>query len=162
MKRTLFFTLSVFFACQSACGAVEIYAAGRRYISFEAYQEAQNAAQASAAAVALDRRQKSDDRQENDIRRQAGKLGIKMDLSAHRLYVLGAENGMNKALQDFNQKPGETGPRAFRAISSEELQEAIQRAVTVSKTPKLIIAQPGKLRIMDLSTEGPNTAKETH
>ena len=64
------------------------------------------------------------------------------DTALHELYVLSVENGVIDALQDFYSTP------VGHAITLEQLQEAIQQAVTRSKDPKLLISGPGKVRIM--------------
>ena len=72
----------------------------------------------------------------------------------HRLYVLSVENGVVSALEDFYQTRGKSDFQITRNISSEQLQEAIGQAVAMSKDPKLLISEPGKVRIMALTSKG--------
>jgi len=74
-------------------------------------------------------------------------------LTQHKLYVLSVENGVVDALQDFYQPQGQQGFPIGQEISSEQLQAAIQQAVTASKEPKLLISEPGKVRIMALTSQ---------
>jgi len=70
--------------------------------------------------------------------------------SMHQLYVLSVENGVKGALQDFYEtRRAAVAPWAHK-ISSGELQGAIAQAVTASNGPKLLISQPGRVRVMDL------------
>ena len=71
----------------------------------------------------------------------------------HKLYVLSVENGVVGALQDFYQTWGQADLQTPQSISSGQLQEAIQQAVTTSKDPKLLISEPGKVRIMALTPD---------
>jgi len=57
------------------------------------------------------------------------------------------------ALQDFYQNWGQSEVQVPRTISSEQLQVAIQQAVATSKEPKLLISEPGKVRIMAMSPD---------
>ena len=65
------------------------------------------------------------------------------NIASHELYVLSVENGVIDALQDFYSTP------VGHSITPEQLQEAIQQAVTRTKDPKLLISEPGKVRIME-------------
>ena len=69
----------------------------------------------------------------------------KSDTALHKLYVLSVEKGVIGALQDFSSTP------VGHSITPEQLQGAIQQAVTRSKDPKLLLSRPGKVRIMSLT-----------
>jgi hypothetical protein len=166
MKRILFFVFwaALWFTPQ-ARGDIEIYANGRQYDSLQAYLAAEKAANAPSTAVPAS----LDNQQEDYIRKEAQQWGINVDLkkiktlqidhknlsdtSLHKLYVLSVENGMVGALQEFYQTWGQSDLPINSIISSEQLQEAIQQAVATSKDPKLLISEPGKVRIMELITE---------
>ena len=144
-------------------GAVEIYANGHEYDSIQSYQASKQAKprETSPATATLT------DQQENYIRQEAKKLGIEVDFSKvktfqvnkkdlpdklmHRLYVLSVEKGVVNALQDFYKTWGQTDFQLSHIITSQQLQEAIKEAVTASDNTKLLISEPGKVRIMDLS-----------
>ena len=72
----------------------------------------------------------------------------------HKLSVLSVENGVVGALQDFYKTQGPYDFQIPHQISSAQLQKAIQQAVTTSTEPKLLISEPGKMRIMALTTGG--------
>lgn len=164
MKRILFFILSVFILVSQAQGAVEIYANGHKFDSLGDYIAwKKSVAQNSSAPSTLSKQQ------EDYIRQMSQQLGIKLDINKvktfqighqnlfdgvqHRLYVLGIENGMASALQDFYAARGGLQFHATRQILPDQLQEAIQEAVTASRSPKLLISEPGKMRIMAISTD---------
>ena len=75
------------------------------------------------------------------------------DKALHKLYVLSVEDGVVGAFQDFYQPQGQSDIQVSQKISSAQLQSVIQQAVTTSNAPKLLIAQPGKVRIMALTTD---------
>ena len=106
-----------------AQGAIEIYANGHKYDSPQAYL----ASKKSVKTLQVNQKNLS-------------------DTALHKLYVLSVENGVVSALQDFYQTCGESD-----FISPEQLQEAIQQAVTTSKDPKFLISGEGKVRIMALT-----------
>lgn len=139
MRRTLFLVLWLVFAFGSQARAIEIYVNGHKYGSLEAYKAYQRTM--TATPVSLGRPLKTLPMGPQDI----------SDATRHQLYVLSVENGMVGALQDFYQAQGQPDFQTPHIGSSEELQEAIQQAVTASAAPKLLIAQPGKLRIMALT-----------
>jgi hypothetical protein len=82
----------------------------------------------------------------------------------HTLYGLGVEDGVVGALKDFYQT---LGPRfdhpsehtivlsvpVSRAISPGQMEAAIKKAVTASGSPKFLISESGKVRIMTLTTQ---------
>ena len=164
MKRILFLVLCVpVFGPQARGAAIEIYANGHKYDSLQTYLTSKEPVKAivpSSAPVSLN------SQQEDYIRKEAQQLGIKVDFSKvktyqvnqkkipdtvlHKLYVLSVENGVVNALQDFYEARGQSD---FQ-ISPEQLQGAIQQEVTMSKNPKLLISQPGKVRIMSLTAQG--------
>lgn len=168
MKRILFFllwTIPVLGATQARGTTIEIFVNGHKYDSLEAYRTAKKNAviQGLPSPAALN------EQQQDYILQAAKKLGIKVDFNKiktyqidhhnisnstrHQLYVLGVENGMVGALQDFYQTWGQSDIPITRRISSEQLQEAISQAVTSSKYPKLLISEPGKMRIMALTAD---------
>jgi hypothetical protein len=166
MKRTVFLLLWVIPVFASlAYGDIEIYANGHRYSSLQAYLDSKKVAAAPAPATpAL-----LNSQQEDYIRQETQQLGMNVDFgkiktlqinhknlsdgALHKLYVLSIENGMVGALQDFYQAWGQSNLRVNNIISSEQLQEAIQQAVATSNEPKLLISEPGKIRIMVLTVE---------
>ena len=76
----------------------------------------------------------------------------KKTIAQHKLYVLSVENGFISALSNFYQTLGQSDLKTVREISPKELEKAIERAVTRSKGPKLLISGPGgKVRIMTLT-----------
>ena len=103
-----------------AQGAIEIYANGHEYDSLQAYLASKKFTEAVTVTPPK-------------------KLS---DTALHKLYVLSVENGVAVALQDFYETRGQSD-----LISLEQLQGAIQQAVTRSKDPKLLISEPGKVRI---------------
>ena len=120
MKRILFLVLWVILVFQALVYAqIEIYANGHKYNSLQEYLASKKSAKTFQG------------HQKNSF-----------DAALHELYVLSIENGMVDALQDFY------GTLANRSITPQQLQEAIQQAVTRSKGPKLLISEPGKVRIM--------------
>ncbi len=126
MRRILFLVLCVFLGvAPQARGAVEIYAKGHQYDSLQAYL-----ASKKSAALLSPQKELS-------------------DTALHQLYVLGVEHGVVDALRDFYSTP------VGCSITAEQLQGAIAQAVTRSKEPKLLISQPGKVRIMALTAQDP-------
>jgi hypothetical protein len=126
-----------------AFGSIEIYAKGHKYDSIQEYLASKKLPV-------------------NSIQESQNNLS---DPTRHRLCVLGVENGIVTALQDFYEPNIPLGVAASslmpsartllvsRKLTVEQLQEAIQQAVTASKYPKLLISEPGKVRIMALTTE---------
>ena len=166
MKKILFLLLWIIPIFQfQAQAAIEIYANGHEYHSFQAYLEARKPIVKKPVLM----KASLDKQQEDFIRAQALKLGVEVDFrniktfqvnqkklsdsSLHKLYVQGVENGMVDALEDFYQSLGQPDIRMSRKISSEQLQEVIQQAVITSQYPKLLISEPGKVRIMALTTQ---------
>ena len=166
MLRILFLVLwSITFISSSSQGAIEIYADGNKFNSIQAYQTSEKKADAQTSATPSS----LNNQQEDYIRQKAKQLGIDVDFSKiktfqvgqgdvsddirHKLYVLSVENGVVGALQDFYQSRGELDFQLSHHISSNQLQEAIKEAVTKSDAPKLLIAEPGKLRIMSLKPD---------
>lgn len=135
MKRILFLVLWIIlvFASRAHAG-IEIYANGQKYDSLKAYKLFEKL---GVVHIPVGR----------SIPKsyQVGQKNLS-DASWHQLYVLSVENGMAGVLRDFYQTWGQS-----QSIASEQLQEAIQQVVTSSKSPKLLISGPGKLRIMALS-----------
>jgi hypothetical protein len=110
-----------------ARGDIEIYAHGHKYDSLQAYQAS-----------------------EEHPSKNHDNLS---DATLHKLYTLSIENGMAGILQNFYQSWGLSGIQVPSRVSSDNLQEAIQQVVTASKDPKLLISEPGKMRIMGLAPE---------
>ena len=168
MFRTLFFILwIIIFFVPQVCEGIEIYANGHKYDSLQAY----HASSQPSAIGSLPAPVFINSQQEDEIRKEAKRLGVPVDLSKvktlqigqsalsdttrHNLYVLSVENGVVDALRDFYLTWGQPDFQMQRSISTMQLQEAIAQAVTQSKYPKLLISKPGKIRIMDLdNSEG--------
>ena len=167
MMRILFLGLC-FLLCFGPQGraAIEIYADGHKYDSFQAYLAFKKLAATRSALVPVT----LSSQQRDYVRQQAQQLGVEVDpgkiktfqinqnrlsnAALHKLYVLSVEHGMVSALQDFYQAWGQPAVRITRSINAEQLQEAIQEQVTVSRSPKLLISEPGKVRIMALAPQG--------
>ena len=166
MKRILFLVLWFIPIIQGPCsGAIEIYANGHKYASLQEYHSAQQLAvpQTHPEPASLN------GQQEDYVRQEARRWGINVDLgkvktfqvghaklsdsTRHKLYVLSVENGMVGALQDFYQAWGQSEPQMARTITPEQLQEVLEDSVTKSKDPKLLITEPGKVRIMTLTQQ---------
>jgi len=132
MKRILFLVLWVIFGYgPQAQGAIEIYANGHKYSSPQEYLASKKPAKIVQS-------------HQSGITAKGDPYNINLsNTTLHELYVLSIENGVVGALQDFY------GTLASRSITPEQLQEAIQQAVTRSKDPKLLISEPGKVRIME-------------
>ena len=163
MKRILFLILwvNLVFGPQ-AQGAIEVFADGHKFDSLKAYQDSKKPPQGGNPPIPAT----LDSQQEDYVRKEAQEMGIKVDFSKvktfqvnqqkipdniqHQLYVLSVEDGMVNALKDFYQTWDQADLIQIRKISSDQLQEAIQQAVTASKEPKLLISEPGKVRIMAL------------
>jgi len=129
LKRTMFFLLWLFLLFSpKAFAVVEIYANGQKYDSFEDYV----ASKKTHPLV------------------QINELGI-TESTSHKMYVLGIENGVNEALKNFYQHWGQMDFQFAGPISKSQLQNAIKEEVTKSQNPKLLISEPGKLRIMSLT-----------
>ena len=149
--------------CIQAQGAIEVYADGHKFSSFQAYAESQKALAQHAKPATLN------NQDEEYILKEAGQLGINVDFhkvktfqinpkglsdkTLHQFYVLCVEHGVVTALEDFYQNRGQTVFQIPRSISSEQLQEAIGQAVGSSKDPKLLISGQGKVRIMALTPD---------
>lgn len=166
MKRILFLLLwliPILGGAQAQGATIEIYVNGHKYDSLQAYLTAKK----NAILQNVPTPAELNDQQEDDIRKAAKKLGFNVDFSKvktfqvdhqnisdttrHKLYILSVENGVVGALQDFYQTWGQSDIQIPRKITSEQLQEAIQQAVLRSKYPKLLISEPGKMRIMALT-----------
>lgn len=166
MKRILFCVLWLIpFLLPQAWGDIEIYVNGHKYDSIEAYKASQKALPAKPVLTpdALN------SQQQNLIRQQAQQLGIKVDVNKiktlkidqdsispstiHKFYVLSVENGVVSALQDFYQAWGQADLQTPQSISTGQLEGVIQQAVSASKDPKLLISEPGKVRIMSLTPD---------
>jgi hypothetical protein len=129
MMRILFFVLwAIPVWGPKAQGAIEIYANGHKYASPQEYL-----ASKTLAAVPSPKELS--------------------DTTRHQLYVLSVENGVVDALQDFYENQGQSGFQVARRITSAQLQQAIEQTVTGSKDPKLLISNPGKMRIVAISPD---------
>ena len=165
MKRILFLVLwTIPLLGPQVQAGIEIDVNGHSYDSLQAYQASKKAAALSSSIPAS-----LNNQQEDYIRQAAQKLGINVDFSKiktfqvnqeslndttrHQLYVLSVENGVVSALQDFYHNRGQYDIQMPHRISSAQLQGAIQQAVTRSKDPKLLISEPGKIRIMAISPD---------
>ena len=116
-----------------ALGAVEIYANGHKFDSIQDYTSWEESALHSKALSLKD-----------------GQIKIS-DTTRRKLYILSIENGMAGILQNFYQSWGQSALPVTHRISSDQLQGAIQQAVMASTDPKMLISQPGKMRIVDLN-----------
>ena len=174
MIKILFFILCLFTAFKvQAQTPVEIYAKGDKYDSLQAYKASK---EAFPSGESLPKPVALNTQQEDFVRSQAQKLGVKVDINKvktveippsllsgpteHKLYVLGVEKGVVGALEDFYQAWGlspdlhwETLLLSSTPISPNQMEEAIRKAVTASGSPKFLISQPGKMRIMTLSED---------
>ena len=134
MLRILFLFLWIIPVLASpALGAVEIYANGHKFDSIQDYTSWEESALHSKALSLKD-----------------GQIKIS-DTTRRKLYILSIENGMAGILQNFYQTWGQSVLPVTHRISSDQLQEAIQQAVMASTDPKMLISQPGKMRIVDLN-----------
>ncbi len=147
-----------------AHGSIEIYVNGHKYGSMQEYLASKKSAASVPGVFAS-----SESQQEGYIRQAAQQLGINVDFSKaktfqidqrnltdkalHQLYVLSVENGVVGALKDFYQGLGQPASQGPRRITVNQLQGVIRQAVTSSKDPKLLISEPGKVRIMALTTD---------
>jgi len=168
MKRILFSLIcaALPLMASQAHAAIQIYASGHEYDSFQSYEDSKKvipAVPSEAIPASLD------SQQQDYVSKEAKQLGIDVDPkkvktfrigrkgltsdNLHKLYVLSVESGVVGALQDFYQTWGQSDFQMTRRISSEQLQEAIQQAMATSKDPKLLISEPGKVRIMVLTTK---------
>ena len=105
---------------------VEIYAKGNKYGSLQAYEASKG--------------------------HPAAGQSLPSESARHQLYVLSVEQGVVNALKGFYQTFLPSIPLG-RINSPDEIQEAIRKAVTASNAPKLLISQPGKVRIMTLGAD---------
>jgi len=144
-----------------AQAGIEIYAYGHKYDSLKAYLSSKNSFAQTSASL--------NSKQEEYVRQAAKKLGIVVDFNKertfqispkkipetarHKLYVLSVENGMVGALREFYPVWGSSDTKLAGQISSQQLQGAIEKEVKISKGPKLLISEPGKVRIMDLNSQ---------
>ena len=130
MLRILFLVLWVIPVFNPpAWGAIEIYAHGHKYDSWGAYAASKELAAVPSVKV-----------------NQSPLVGADL----HQFYVRSVEHGFAGALMDFYQTYGHVDILKPRSISSDQLQDAIKRAVTSSQDPRLLITGPGKVRIMSL------------
>ena len=129
MLRILFFLLLIPNLQSQAQGAIEIYANGHKYDSIQAYQLSEKPT----------------------IKSSHSKYKGLSDSTLQQLYALSVENGVTGVLQDFYQGWERIETPVVRILSSQQLQKAIQLAVTSSQDPKLLITGRGKMRIMGLT-----------
>jgi hypothetical protein len=172
MMRILFLVMWIIPVLGSqAQGDIEIYANGHKYDSLEDYLESKKPVEVKSPPTQVS----LNSQQQDDIRQEAQQLGIKVDINKiktfqvnpkklsdqalHRLYIRSIEDGVARALRDFYQTRGQPDSPMTRTLSigrsitAEQLQEAIQQAVTASKGPKLLISEQGKVRIMSLTPQ---------
>jgi len=144
MMRILFLVLWVIsvFGPQARGATIEIYANGHKYDSLQAYLTSKKIVVGAGHAQPL-----HDSEHARPVHKELS------DTALHQLYVLSVEHGIVDSLQDFYQTWGQSDFQVIRRISSEQLQQAIQQAVTRSKDPKLLISGPGKVRIMALTAD---------
>ncbi|MBF0511872.1 MAG: hypothetical protein HQL13_06050 [Candidatus Omnitrophica bacterium] len=164
MMRILFLVLlGMFIFLPSSRASLEIIVNGHKYSSWAEYQASKNpVVQSQVKPVSLETQE------ELYIRQKAKQSGVDVDFSKmktlqvkeariseatrHKLYVLSVENGVVRALEDFYQMHRGWGHIA-QNLPVNQLEGAIQQAVTQSKSPKLLISEPGKLRIMSLNAK---------
>ena len=135
MMRILFLILWIIpLLAPEAHADIEIYVNGHKYPSFEAYRAAEK--------LVL-------------LKPKPSPVPLKKisDAIQHKLYVLSVENGVVGALRDFYQNGGQSDLQVTRQIVPDQLQAAIAQALATSKGPKLLIATPGKVRIMALTAD---------
>jgi len=166
MKRIVFLILTIILCLPlNARAGVEIFIDGHKYDSFQDYENSKKSVKPQLSLSAADIKKQQDDY----IRQEAKKLGIKLDLNKiktiqikpksqselaqHRLFVLGIENSVVGALQEFYQNWGQSDIRMPKEVSVDQLQQIIEQAVSSSKEPKLLISEPGKVRIMSISAD---------
>ena len=133
MLRILFFSLCFFqVVLVGAQTNIEIFADGHRYDSFKDYQ---------------------DSKKHLEVLSKQAKTATMSPATQHRLYVMSVEKGVVGALEDFYEQRSSPAIQLAHRVTLDQMQEAIQEAVTSSKGPKLLISQPGKIRIMALTTK---------
>ena len=139
MLKILFLFLWIIpFGASPVHGAIEIYAHGHKFDSIQEY----NSWKESSVHI------------KKDSSSKAHQVNLS-DATRRKLYVLSIENGMAGILQNFYQSWGQSALPVTHRISSDQLQGAIQQAVMASTDPKMLISQPGKMRIVDLGVENP-------
>ncbi len=128
MLRTLFlFSWIIFALGAEAYGGIEIYVNGHKFTSIQAYAQWERS---RTKTILVNPK-------------------IPIDQVQHKLYVLSIESGIARALKEFYQ-PHDFSMFRRLEIYPQQLQRAIQQAVTASTTPKLLIVESGKIRILDL------------
>lgn len=132
MKRTAFLLLLACFYLQGPVGALEIYVDGKKYDSFASYK----ASERNKAQV-------------------MPKLSAKplSEETRHRLYLLGIETGVIGAMRSFDHPNGSGGYMINGVLVPQELESVLAQTVGSSEIPKLLIIEPGKLRIMALTAD---------
>lgn len=147
--KALFLILCLFLGPDAqAQTPVEIYANGHKYDSLQAYKTSEKPVAGNSS--------------------KAQSLSITADfLSAatmHELYGLGVEEGVMGALNDFYQASLigldsvhehtiVLGATVGQTIAADQIEEVIRKAVSASNSPKLLISESGKFRIMSLDTD---------
>ena len=135
MMRILFLVLCSMTAVQfTAQAEIEIYADGHKYSSLQAYKTSEKSDRVDLSKIKTD---------------QLKSMSL-AEMAQHKLYVLSVEKTVVGALQGFYQNWGSPDIKEAREISSGQLKDVIQEAVTSSKDPKLLISGAGKVRIMRL------------
>ncbi len=131
---------------------VEIFVAGERYETLEAYK----------AAVFQKKRDAL--KQQQELAGDAKALGVDIDpkkiktitikpaisaQTATKLQLASADNGLQKLLVDFKQNSKK--PNLQKFVSPQELEDKIRETVSSTKNPVLLISEQGKMRIMTLT-----------
>ena len=131
MQRILFLVLSFILGAPGLSrAAIEIDANGHHYDSLQAYLASEKTTSVVAIAPA--------------------------DGGAHRLYSFSVEDGVKDALTDFKQHQKRSDLKITPQITSAQLQAVLEAAMSNSKGPKLLISQPGKMRILSLDAQEPS------
>jgi len=109
--------------------ALEIYVNGQKFDSFEAYKASKNA---QLKKILLNHHD--------------------LPPGSHQLAVIGVEDGVVGALKNFYVPQNQIGEAINRTIRPADLEDVLAQAVGGSDIPKLLIASPGKLRILAFTT----------
>jgi len=156
MMKALFLILCLFpFLKVQAQTTVEIYADGRKYDSLSVYK-------ASKHTLNLGDLHPKAKVQGTVPLTQTAPLTLS-ELTMHELYGLGVEEGVLWAMKDFYQtlNPGRDFPHEHtivlstptsHPISAAQMEGAIKKAVTASGSPKFLISEAGKMRILTMTS----------
>ncbi len=130
----LFFLISIVFPSHAA---IEIYAGGKHFDSFEDYQ-------ASHRSNLLDHMKLSGPIQES---RQAPFISREV---RRKLDKISYNSGVYHVIVDFQQNWQNPKPRFI--MDAQELQDVLQETIEGQQGPVLLISDPKKMRIMSYSS----------